>query len=86
MSEIEPNWRRTTAIWWLINWRNVVGSLVIGAIFGTSAYLTGRPLATMLLSIRVVAVVAAVLWTAYVVRSALRKKYRGFRIALLPLS
>ncbi len=89
MGELEPSWGKTIAIWWLIAWRNVVGSLVIGvvigAMFGVAAYFAGVPVAMMLLPIRVVAVVAAGIWTAVVIRMALRKKYRGFRIALVAL-
>jgi len=87
--ELEPSWERVIRVWWLIAWRNVAGSIVIGAVIGgivgLSAFLAGVPIVTLLVPIRIVAVIAAVLWTGFVVRSALRKRYRGFRIAIVEL-
>jgi hypothetical protein len=75
------------SVWWLIHWRTIVGSFItgaaIGAVLGVVAVFTDwRTTPAAQVSIGVVVGIA---WTILTTRMALRKKYRGFRIVLLPL-
>jgi hypothetical protein len=87
MQELEPDWGRVLSVWWLIHWRTIVGSFItgaaIGAVLGVVAVFTDwRTTPAAQVSIGVVVGIA---WTILTTRMALRKKYRGFRIVLLPL-
>lgn len=79
---------------WLIFWRGMVGAVIIGGLVG---FVIGFSFGLMnaLLKTNIVmnplysgipAAVVGVGWYLVVVRMALRKRYWGFRIALLPHS
>ncbi len=87
MQELEMTLTRVIAIGWLIVWRLLIGGLAFGiAIY----FLTG--FISVLFSVSeettvtlwmVAGSAVAILWSLSVLRAALRKKYRGFRLALV---
>jgi hypothetical protein len=87
MPELEATWGPVLSVWWLIAWRGLVGGIGIGAIFGLGVGIIGIALSTPQNTSTVAATIGgallSVFWGIIVVRMALRKRYRGFRIALL---
>jgi cation transporter-like permease len=88
MQELEATWNRSMPVWWLLLWRGIVGGFVfgaiIGAIAGVAAALLGGSVQDVVLFNSVLGPVVGIVWATFVVRMALRKKYAGFRIALIP--
>jgi len=88
MHELEPTWGRTIAVWWLIFWRGLLGSMllggVIGFVFGFTAALSGMSPQTIAAISPFLGALVALPWAVLVVQMALRKQYSDFRIALLP--
>jgi hypothetical protein len=88
MTELEPTWPRVIAIWWLLAWRGIVGGILIGIIvgivMGIAAALGGIDRASMRLITSLISAPAGLVWAGIVIRMALKKKFRGFRVALLP--
>ena len=62
----------------------VVFGAIIGAIAGVAAALLGGSVQDVVLFNSVLGPVVGIVWATFVVRMALRKKYAGFRIALIP--
>ncbi|MGH6767636.1 MAG: hypothetical protein ACRECO_01300 [Xanthobacteraceae bacterium] len=88
MQELEPTWGRALSVWWLITWRSMLGAVVLGAIVGgifgfIVAMAGGSPQLIGAVS-PFLGMIVGLVWVIAVVRMALRKKYSGFRIALVP--
>lgn len=87
MPELEPTWKRALSIWWLFVWRGIVGAVllggVIGAFYGVLAFILGLPENVMTGIGGGVGMVIGVIWSIFVMRMALRKQYRHFRLAVL---
>ncbi len=94
MQELEATWKRAISIAWLIVWRGSLGSLVIGFaigfvvgfVFGFMNSVNGTSGAlpeVVRLIITALTIPAALAWWLLVVRMALRKRYKGFRLALV---
>lgn len=86
MQEIEPGWEQVLSIWWLLIWRGVLGGFAIGFVIGLilnfgTAFGFGAVLGTT--GNLLVGVVLGLIWWPFVIRMALRKKYKKFRIALI---
>ena len=90
MQELEPTWARTMSVWWLISWRGMVGAvltaLVVGVVLGFGGERLGVDEATITNATGILGACIGLAWTIAAVRMALRKKYRGFRLALVPHS
>ena len=86
--ELEKTWGRILSIWWLLLWRGLLGGFMVGAaigfVIGIVGSILGYPQASRLLVIQVIAAPAGLAWGLFVIRMALNKPYRDFRIALLP--
>lgn len=93
--ELEPTWRRAISVWWLVLWRALVGGVVIFGLtmcifyiihwfIGSPSYETIPPLVRFLGSFMIVFCWVFV-WLIAVMQMALRKHYRDFRIAVVPL-
>jgi uncharacterized membrane protein YczE len=88
MSELDPTWPRIIAIWWLLMWRTGLGAVLMGFVIGFFIGIMGviygveRPVVNLFVS--VVTFPIGMVWGAFVIRMAMKKKYRGFRIALVP--
>lgn len=94
MQELEPTWERVVSVWWLVVWRGVLGALLIGAAVGFVIGVAGTIAASMfgfpVEPVRQVSSVAGGIvglgWGLVVVRMALEKRYKDFRIALVPVT
>jgi len=96
MSELEPTWPRVFAIWWLLVWRLAVVSLLVILVFDiavdvpldfAAAGSGSQQFQFVVLQIREFGLFWAppIVGSVLVTRMALKKKkYRGFRIALIP--
>jgi hypothetical protein len=88
MQELEPTWGRTIAVWWLIFWRGLLGSMllggVIGFIFGFVAAMSGMSPQQIATISPFLGAAVALPWAILVVKMALQKTYSDFRIALVP--
>ena len=76
MQELELTWRRIASIWWRILWRSA------GFIGGFIAALLGHADMSRTVGLWVGRAVALP-WLLAVIKMAIDKRYRGFRIALL---
>jgi len=88
MEELAITWPRVMSVWWLIFWRGALGSFLIAAaigfIIGFSFGLLRTPMNPLIAPIT--RAIIGWLWFIAVIRIALRKKYRAFRIVLLPVA
>ena len=83
MRELDVTWDRVIGVWWLLMWRSALGVLVIELVAGIIGYITGAEALDEHTGFIVFGGVAAVTIWPIVIRMALRKKYQGFRIALI---
>jgi ABC-type nitrate/sulfonate/bicarbonate transport system permease component len=94
MLELETTWTRVISVGWLIIWRGTLGAFLVGFaigflvgfVFGLiqgASGTAGASQETIRLIITVLTVPAALAWWMLVVRMALRKRYKGFRLALV---
>jgi hypothetical protein len=83
MQELEVTLSRVISVCWLLLWRSTVFAFIAGAIFGITRSVLGLPMESAFPGIA--GGIAGFVFIV-VVRMALRKKYRKFRIALLPHS
>jgi hypothetical protein len=86
MREIEPGWNEIDRVTWLLLWRAVAGGFVMSFLLGlivnsAALFVLGRILGTQ--ANLVIGVAVALIWWPQVVRMALKKRFRGFRLALI---
>ena len=90
MEELEPTWGCVIRVWWLLVWRTTVGAFVLGSVaggvFGSIAALANWHADAIQLVGMVIGAAIGALWGIVVVGMALKKRYRNFRIALVPAS
>jgi hypothetical protein len=88
LQELEITWERIISVWWLIVWRGVLGAVsigfVVGFIMGAVMGAAGVPLQTIQSVSGIVGLFIGLAWGIVVTRMALQKKYKGFRLALVP--
>ena len=74
-----PTLQRCLSVLWLVMWRGALGGFVLGGVAGfVSALLTGGPGLSGLAG-----GAAGLVWSFFVIRMALRKEYRDFRIVFV---
>lgn len=86
MREIEPGWNEVVRITWFLIWRAVLGGFVMGFVLGLIVNLTAGYAFGMMMRSEVnlaIGLVVALLWWPMVVRMALKKRFQGFRLALI---
>ena len=86
MREQELTWSHVLSVWWLVQWRVLLGALVLGALAGGVAGIVCGILGygdKAALAGSYAGFIASILWLPVVIRMALGKKYSNFRIALL---
>ena len=87
MQELEPTWQRTLSVWWLILWRGIVGSVLLSiaiiALVDALAALIGIESKALNMIGALVVWLGSIVWGVVVVRMALQKRYRDFRLALI---
>jgi hypothetical protein len=88
MQELDATWRRVRSVWWLIVWRAAVGGGLLGALVG---FIMGFIEAAFDVSPQMITLTSAIagaivnlIWSLFVIRMALRKKYGDFRLAVVP--
>jgi hypothetical protein len=85
--EIELGWSNVLSVWWLITWRTAIGMvvflLIASVIIGFAGVAVGLDRELVQISGGVFAWIVALVWGFIVMRMALRKRYRSFRIALV---
>lgn len=90
MNELSVTWQRVRSVWWLVVWRGIIGGTVLGGIAGFVIGLFGAVIGLNLETIQTLAALVGfflgLAWLWIVVRMALRKTYRDFRIALVPVT
>jgi hypothetical protein len=88
MQELEVTWGRVLSVFWLIFWRGMVGAVIIGAVIGFvigfAVGLSGAQMNPLVSAIP--SGIAGVVWYLAVIRMALKKQYKDFRIVLLTRS
>jgi hypothetical protein len=89
MNEAELTWNRSMRVWWLLAWRYMAGALVIafivGLVAGVVIGLFGIPVNSGIVG-GILGFFCSLVWSAFVVRMALKKHYRDFRFVLAPNS
>lgn len=89
-SELEPNLKRTLSVWWLMAWRGTLCGALMGGALGVVIGIVSLAMQWSPQSMQLMATIAGSLvglaWGVVVLRMALRKKYNGFRIALVPVA
>ncbi len=88
MQELEVTLGRLVRIYWLLIWRSVLGALLIGFALGFILGLVlgalGVPLAQIKVISGAVGIVGGAVWGLFCLKMTLQKKYREFRIVLVP--
>jgi hypothetical protein len=88
MLELEVSLGMLLRIYWLFMWRSVLGALVIGFtlgfIVGVVFSLLGVPLTQAKTTGGVLGMIGGLAWALLCLKMALKKKYRDFRIILVP--
>jgi hypothetical protein len=90
MAELEITWERVVCVWWLVLWRSLIGGFVVGICVAapfvllaeTSGDVLHSPFFTLAGIIGPLAIYFG--WWPVVIHMALKKRYSGFRIALVP--
>jgi len=84
-TEIVPSWQRVRSIWWLLMWRQLVYGAIPAVLMRELSDTVG-----MTGWVDRVVDIASFLWVAAIVflvtGHALRKRYKTFRIALVPVT
>jgi uncharacterized membrane protein YjjP (DUF1212 family) len=89
MQELEQTWARIAAVWRLIMWRGTVfGGLtgfVLGLIIGILGQVAGlQPQTVNIIANFVIGFAIGAVWMLVIVRMAVKKNYRGFRVVFVP--
>lgn len=85
MQDVEPGWDQILPVCWLLIWRGVLGGAAIGFVLGLLVNMVlGLGFGVVLGSSANLAMgaVTSLVWWPFVVRMALRKKYKTFQIVL----
>ena len=83
MQELDVTWHRVFGTWWLVLWRGALGIWALETIAGFIGVAMGRKPPDDITSILIFAGLGSITVWPIVIRMALRKKYQGFRIALI---
>jgi uncharacterized membrane protein len=94
MHEVPVTWPRVFSVLWLLFWRGMLGSVIIGTLvglvigfaFGVVNVMSGTRSELNPLVPGIPSAIAGLLWYLAVVRMALEKQYKEFRISLVSRS
>jgi hypothetical protein len=87
MQPIDMTWGRVWCIYWLFLWRHTVGGVLLVFLAGAemlifrNSLVPGRHTA-MILDV-VICPLVNIIWAFFVIRMALRKQYRSFRLVMV---
>ena len=87
MKDVQPDWDKVLLIAWLLTWRGLAGGMVIGFLLGLVVNIglglgLGVVLGTNVNA--ALGLMVMLIWWPFVVRMALKKRYRDFRVVLIP--
>ena len=89
MQTVQATWWHVIQIYWLLLWRSSLGglllALLVGLVWGLFAALVRMPSLAILPVAMLLGCISGTAWSLVVVRMALGKTYRGFRLALVPV-
>ena len=84
----ELTWQRALSVWWLLYWRGVIGGVIIAVVIGFGIGLIGSLAGVNEEAVKFTSTVVGTplgfVWVIVVMQMALRKRYRDFRLALIP--
>jgi hypothetical protein len=87
MQEVEITLGRLLRVYWLFVWRAAIGSALIGAVVGfVIGFIMGAAGAAreqVVLTTSIAGAIVGLIWSLAVLKMALEKPYKGFRIALI---
>ncbi len=89
LAEVELTQRRLLSVYWLFIWRGMLGGAVFGAIIGfviglVIGFMHGD-LGSASLLIAAAGFIVGIVWSVLVLRMALTKRCKDFRIAIVGL-
>ena len=89
MEELEVTWERALTVWWSLAWRSALIGFLVALVIGVAVGLLGRVLhldprfvSRLLRLTGIICGVAAAIWA---MKHVLAKKFKDFRIVLLPV-
>jgi membrane glycosyltransferase len=89
MEELEVTWEKALTVWWSVAWRTVLFGFLAGlalgfvtGLFGKILHLDPRFLSRLSILASILASVVIGIW---VVKHILARRFKDFRIVLLPL-
>jgi hypothetical protein len=87
MQPIDMTWGRLCRIYWLFLWRHTVGGVLLVILAGAEILIFRHSLVpnrhAVLILDAVICPLVNVVWAFFVIRMALRKQYRGFRLIMI---
>jgi hypothetical protein len=90
MQELEMTWERVMRVWWLIAWRGLLGGWILAValafLLGEAGGRLGLDFPTTAAIATAVSSLAGLAWGLLVVKWALKKNYKDFRLALVAKS
>ena len=88
-NQLEITWQRAASVWWLIVWRALamalIGGFIVGGGIGLLGSFMGVSEETQVQVSTVIGSLMGIFFGILATRMALQKKYKSFRIALLPV-
>jgi len=86
-TELEADWKNALSVWWLLFWRGRVifigGASLVAFVIGSVGWFFGMSQERIWIFSGVVDIAWSIPAFIWITRSALRKRYKGFRIALI---
>jgi hypothetical protein len=90
MQELEITWARVARIWWLLVWRGLLGGWILAValafLITVASDWLGLNFPTLAAITTALSSVAGLAWGLLVVKMALKKHYKEFRLALVKKS
>jgi hypothetical protein len=90
MQELELTRERVMGVWWLLAWRALLGgwllAVALAFLLGAAGDRLGLDFPTTAAIVTVISWLAGLTWGFFVVKMALKKKYKDFRLALVAKS
>ncbi|MEQ8391993.1 MAG: hypothetical protein RIB30_13470 [Thalassospira sp.] len=91
MQELEITDGRIVRIWWLLTWRTFAGAMIGGIVIGFAASFVigiinetaGRTILERGFIVSLLEMFWMFIWQFFVIKMMLRKRYNGFRLAII---
>jgi hypothetical protein len=90
LQELEITWERIMRVWWLLVWRGLLGGWILAValafLVGEAGGRLGIDFPTVAAAATALSWLAGLAWGLFVVKMALKKNYKEFRLALVKKS